>query len=152
MSKNLQPPVLKDFPNTHFYPEARLIMWHPRGVLDDALADKIVQFIETEEHRDSAPFHRYTDFSGLTQIRLQFGHTFRISEQRRAGHTGEQVKSAFYCNWIIGHGMAHLYEVLMEGSPIRVRAFRSREAAAAWLDVPAVILLPDDSGEEIHAG
>ena len=144
MSEHPPLQILKAFPHTHFYPEARLITWHPRGILDDTLADRIVDFLESEEEGNDIPFHRYTDFSALTDIHLRIGHTFRLAERRRDRYTGKPVKSAFFCDWIIGSGIANLYEALMAGGPIQVRAFRSREAAAAWLDVPMVILLPND--------
>ena len=37
--------LLKTFPHTRYYPEWRLATWHPRGLFDDALADKIVGVI-----------------------------------------------------------------------------------------------------------
>ena len=138
------PSVLKDFPGTRYHAEARLVTWHPRGVLDDELADRIIEFIEAEERIADAPFHRYTDFGGLTEIHLKFGHAFKIAERRRAGYAGESVKSAFFSDWVIGFGFARLYQELMAGGPIQVRAFRSREAAAEWLGVPEDILLPDE--------
>ena len=138
------PAVLKDFPDTRYHAEAHLVTWHPRGVLDDELADRIIAFIEAEERIADAPFHRYMDLNGLTEIRLKFGHVFQISERRRAGYAGEPVKSAFCCEWAIGLGMARLYQELMQGGPIEVRAFRSREAAAQWLGVPEDILLPNE--------
>jgi hypothetical protein len=138
------PAILKDIPGTRFHAEANLVTWHPTGVFDDDLADRIVDFIESEERLADEPFRRFTDFSGLTEIRLTFGHVFQISERRRAGYTGnERVKSAFFCDWIFGFGIAHTYEVLMEGGPIKVRAFRTRQNAAEWLGVPLHLLQPN---------
>jgi hypothetical protein len=136
--------IMKDFPHTRYHAEARLVTWHPRGMLDDELADKVVAFVEAEESLADAPFHRFTDFSGLTEVHLKIGHTFRIAEQRRADYAGrDRVKSAFFSDRIISFGIARLYEELMAGSAVEVRAFRTREAAAEWLGVPVEILLPD---------
>jgi hypothetical protein len=135
--------ILSGFPHTRWHPEVRLLTWHPQGVLDDELADRILEFVELEEHVADGPFHRYADLNGLTHIRLKFGHSFQIAERRRSGYAGQPVKSAFFCDWIIGFGMARLYEELMRDAPIDVRAFRQREEAAQWLDVPVDILLPD---------
>ena len=99
--------------------------------------------LESEERIADAPFHRYTDFYGLTEIRLKFGHAFQIAEHRRTGYAGEPVKSAFVSDWVIGLGIARMYAALMEGAPIEVRAFRSRDAAAEWLAVPVDILRPN---------
>ena len=34
--------VLKDFPGTRYYPKFHLTTWHPRGILDPALAEKVI--------------------------------------------------------------------------------------------------------------
>jgi len=39
--------LLKTFPHTRYYPEWRMVTWHPRGLFDDALADKISGVIGT---------------------------------------------------------------------------------------------------------
>jgi len=125
-----------------YYPEARLVTAHPRGVFDDEVADRIIEFIESQEHIAETPFHRYMDFNGLTEIHLKVGHVFNLAEHRRADYVGERVKSAFVSDWVVGLGIARMYERLMEGAPIEVRAFRSRTAAAEWLGVREEILHP----------
>jgi hypothetical protein len=133
----------KGISDTRYHPQARLLTWHPRGVFDDDVADRAVEFIESNEQTAGVPFHRYADFSCLTEIRLTFGHVFQIAERRRATYAArEPVKSAFFCEWPFGFGIARTYEALMEGALIEVRAFRTREAAAEWLGVPGDILLP----------
>ena len=138
------PALLKDFPYTRWHPEVRLLAWHPRGILDDELAESALTFIETEERIADGPFDRYVDFSGLTDIRLAFGHTFEIAERRMAAYAGrEPVKSAVFCNWIIGQGVARLYAELTKGGLIDVRVFHTRDGAAEWLGVTVDILQPD---------
>ena len=132
--------LLKTFPHTRYYPDWRLLTWHPRGLFDDALADKIIGAVGSEEHVEEVPFHRYTDFSGLTHIRLKVGHVFQIAKDRRAAP--EAVKSAFFSDTTVGLGIARMYEALMEEATIQVRAFRERAAAAEWLGVPLEILQP----------
>ena len=51
------------------------------------------------------------------------------------------MRSAFFCESITGFGIARLYETLMGGGLIEVRAFRSRADAAEWLHVPESMLL-----------
>ncbi len=130
--------LLEAFPYTRYYPEWRLLTWHPRGVFDDALADKIIGMVGSEERVEEVPFHRYTDFSGLTHIRLKVGHVFQIAKHRRGAP--EPVKSAFFSDTTVGLGIARMYEALMEEATIQVRAFRERPAAAEWLGVPLEIL------------
>jgi hypothetical protein len=132
--------LLKTFPHTRYYPEWRLLTWHPRGLFDDALADKIIVAVGSEEHVEEVPFHRYTDFSGLTHIRLKVGHVFDVAKLRRT--VSEPVKSAFFSDTTVGLGIARMYEALMEEATIQVRAFRERGVAAEWLGVPLEVLQP----------
>jgi hypothetical protein len=44
-----------------FRKELSLIVWKPRGILDQLLVNEIVAFIETAEGRASKPFNRFTD-------------------------------------------------------------------------------------------
>jgi hypothetical protein len=132
--------LLKTFPHTRYYPEWRLLTWHPRGLFDDALADKIIVAVGSEECVEEVPFHRYTDFSGLTHIRLKVGHVFDVAKLRRT--VSEPVKSAFFSDTTVGLGIARMYEALMEEATIQVRAFRERGMAAEWLGVPLEVLQP----------
>lgn len=137
--------ILIGFPRARYHPEWELITWHPRGVLDDKLVDEIVAFAEIQERVTTAPpFNRFTDLSGLTDIRLKVGHLFEVAEKRRAAtHGRPSVKSAFFCDKMVGFGIARMYEALMEGSSIHARSFRDRQAAAEWLEVPLEALLEE---------
>jgi hypothetical protein len=104
--------LLKTFPHTRHHPEWRLLTWHPRGLFDDALADKLIEVIGSEERVEKVPFHRYADFSGLTHIRLKVGHVFDVAKLRRG--VSELVKSAFFSDTTVGLGIARMYEALME--------------------------------------
>jgi hypothetical protein len=128
---------LASFPGASFDAVRRLMIWRPRGVLDDDLADQVIAFVSTQERLLDGPFNRFTDLSGLTQIRLQIGHVFDFAVQRRAAATElSPVKSAIYSGSIVGFGIAHLYASLMEGAAIEVRPFRTQAAAAEWLELP----------------
>jgi hypothetical protein len=48
--------ILKDFPATRYYLKFHLTTWYLTGILDEALAEKIVAFIEWEEYIQEAPF------------------------------------------------------------------------------------------------
>jgi hypothetical protein len=145
MNSALPPAILKAFPNTRYFPEWRLVTWHPTGDLNDELADRFLEFMETEERTENGTFHRFTDFNGLSDIRLKVGHVFELVERRRSGYQGEPVKSALFSDWMVGFGIAKMYETLMAGAAIEVRAFREREAVAEWLGVPVEILLPSET-------
>ena len=132
--------ILKDFPGTRYYPKFHLTTWHPTGILDEALAEKVIEFVEREEYIQEAPFHRYLDLSGFTEIRVRPKHIIEIA--RRRGIVRQAVKSAFFADNPIGLAIAQVYEGLMEGATISVRAFNNPDFAAEWLEVPVQILFP----------
>jgi hypothetical protein len=138
--------IALQFPQTRYHPAEELITWHPVGLLDDELLDKIMEFIRIQEEIEEAPpFDRFADLSHLTSIRLQLGHVFKIAAERTAASRGRRVvKSAIVCDKVVGFGIARMYETLMEGSSIQVRAFRDRAAAAEWLAVPLEALSEDE--------
>jgi len=131
--------ILKDFPGTRYYPKFRLTTWHLTGILDEPLAEKVIQFVEWEEYIQAAPFDRYIDLSGFTEIRAKPDQIFEIARRRRI--VRQRVKSAFFADNPISLAIAQVYEQLMQGATmIRVRAFCNRDFAAEWLEVPVQIL------------
>jgi hypothetical protein len=48
-----------------FRKDLSLILWKPRGVLDQSTVNEIVAFIEAVEKRNSKPFNRFADLSAL---------------------------------------------------------------------------------------
>jgi hypothetical protein len=144
MSEEAQAIICKNFPGAFFRPEVQLLLWRPQGLFDEELGDRMLEFLEREEQRTGPPFHRYADLTCITDIRLRFGHTYQVAERRKSGYQGEPVKSAIFCDWIIGFGLARMYEALMEGAALQVKAFRKREEAAEYLGVPVThLLFPD---------
>ena len=126
--------IRKAFPSTWFYPRWHLLTWYPRGVLNEAFADQVIEFIEMEESIQEAPFDRYADLSGLTHIRIGIDHIIHIARRRRK--VKQPAKSALFADNPMTFGVAHLYELLMSDAMIEVRAFKERRAAAQWLEVP----------------
>ncbi len=133
--------ILKNFPGTRYYPQFKITTWHPRGILDEPLADKIIAFIEWEEYVQEAPFDRYTDLSGITDLRISINHVIETARRRRIAR--EPVKSAFFADKPITLSLAQMYERLMLGATmITVRSFDDRQIAADWLEIPLSILQP----------
>jgi hypothetical protein len=137
-----EPAIIKLLPYTRFYPQYHLATWHPRGVFDEKLADRVVEFSEMEERESQAPFDRFADLGLLSEITLSFDHLFGVAQHRRHAYAGEPFKMAICSEEMAGFAIARMYEALMEGSKIEVRAFLTRESAAHWLGVPVEILLP----------
>jgi len=141
VSEEIIESVLKDFPHAVYYPKFRLMTWHPIGIFDGALADKVREFIEWEEHMQDASFNRYTDLSGVTEVQISLQRLLEAARQRR--RVLQAVNSAIFADKKYSFLIAQIYESLMEEAvAINVRAFRERESAAQWLDVPVAILCP----------
>ena len=126
--------IRKAFPGTWFYPRWHLLTWYPRGVLNEAFADQVIEFIQMEESIQEAPFDRYADLSGLTHIRIGIDHLIHTARRRRK--VKQPAKSALFADNPMTFGVAHSYELLMSDAMIEVRAFKERRAAAHWLEVP----------------
>jgi hypothetical protein len=126
--------IRKAFPRTWFHPRWHLLTWYPLGVLNEAFADQVIEFIQMEESIQEAPFDRYADLSGLTHIRIGIDHLIHTARRRR--RVKQPAKSALFADNPMIFGVAHSYELLMSDAMIEVRAFKERTAAAAWLEVP----------------
>jgi len=130
--------IRKAFPRTWYHPRWHLLTWYPRGVLNEAFADQVIDFIEMEERIQEAPFDRYADLSGLTHIRIGIDHVIDTARQRR--RVKQPAKSALFADNPMSFSVADSYELLMSDAMIEVRAFKQREAAATWLEVPLKVL------------
>jgi hypothetical protein len=126
--------IRKAFPRTWYHSKWRLLTWFPLGVLNEAFADQVIEFIEMEERIQEAPFDRYADLSGLTHIRIGIDHIIHTARRRR--NVRQPVKSALFADNPLSFSVAHSYELLMCDAMIEVRAFNKRTAAAEWLEVP----------------
>lgn len=141
------PEEFKEFPGLRYHREFHLLTWHPVGVLDDVILDGVIAFIKQLELSIGDSFNRFSDLSGLVDIKVKFGHAFQIAQHQREFHAGERVKSVLYSERLVGLGMARMYESLMQDGPIDVRVCPTREAAAEWLGVPAEPLQPPEESE-----
>ncbi|PYI45149.1 MAG: hypothetical protein DME27_06240 [Verrucomicrobia bacterium] len=118
-----------------------LILWKPRGILDESLVNEIVVFIDTAEARASKPFNRFADLSALDAVDLNFKFVFHIALHRRlASAPRPPVKSAFYVTSPATTHYAKLHAMLTDYSPLDVALFTNRAAAAKWLGVPVETL------------
>ena len=141
--KEKPPPVIrKGFPRTWYYPKWQLLVWFPRGVLNEAFADQVFAFIEMEERIQDAPFDRYCDLSGLSDVRTRLEHIIKNARRRRK--VKQPVRTALFADRRDILEVAQTYEHLMDGAMIEVRAFQARAAAAQFLEVPVAALeVPD---------
>ena len=132
-------------PDVTFHAEERLLVWRPRGIVDEKIVNQITTFIGSIEAASKTPFNRFTDTTLLDSFDLSFDYIFHIGLYRSmscAGHP--KVKSAFLVKWGKSDHQAKLYALLTERSSLDVRLFGELSAAAKWLDVPVALLRPAD--------
>lgn len=124
-----------------FRKDLSLILWKPRGVLDQSTVNEMVEFIEAVEKRSSKPLDRFNDLSALDAVDLNFEFVFHVALGRRVSAAPKPaVKSAFYVTSPATTHYAKLHAVLTDYSPLDVALFTDRGAAAKWLGVPLEVL------------
>jgi hypothetical protein len=137
--------VLPGPADLRYYPAHDLVAWRPEGVLEDELLDAIGEWIYAAE-RTSPSFERFIDLSRITSVAVRTSHVFDFARKRTEQFGGPRpVKSVVFSEDWVGFGIARMYESLMEGASIEVRAFRDRAKAAEWLEVPAEVLKLEDN-------
>src|SRR5437868_13412422 len=72
--------------------DARLFIWRPRGVLDEAVVNKILAFIADQEGKFGRAFNRFTDMSGLDAVDLTFKYVFHVALFRRLSRAGRETE------------------------------------------------------------
>jgi hypothetical protein len=124
-------------PDIEFHDDIRLLIYRPRGVIDEAAVKKIISVLEDLEAKSEKPFNRFSDTLGADEVELNFKYVIQVSLCRRLSYTGHPpVKSAILAtdSTMIHYGRLHA--LLTQGSPINVRVFKDRQEAADWLNVP----------------
>jgi hypothetical protein len=122
--------------HVYFRPEISLLLWAPQGILDEKAVNWILAFIRDEEAQTDAHELRFIDTTALTAVELNFRYVFHVALYRRMSRQGRRsLKSAFL---IKNEAFAHyfkLHALLTDHSPLHVRLFEDKEAAAKWLNV-----------------
>src|SRR5215203_2959045 len=120
---------------------AQLFVWRPRGVLDEAKTNKVVLFLTDQETKFGRAFNRFTDLSALDALDLSFKYVLQIALYRRLARMGkEPIKSAFFVTSPAVARYVKLHAMLTDHSPLQVKIFQERAAAAEWLDVSIELL------------
>jgi hypothetical protein len=135
--------------DVQFDEDVRLIVWRPRGVIDEAALNKVLGSLEDLEAKLPEPFNRFSDTLDADEVELNFKYIIQVSLHRRHAYAGRPpVKSAILAtdSTIIHYGKVHA--LLTQGSPITARVFQAREEAAKWLGVPIELLAAAPSGEK----
>jgi len=124
-------------PDVYFRPDIRLLLWKPRGVLNEKVVNKIIAFIRDAEAKSDASELRFVDTAMLTAIELNFRYVFHVALYRRMSRKDRSpIKSAFLVKKPEFAHYFKLHALLTNHSPLQVRLFEDRAAAAEWLGVP----------------
>src|SRR2546430_1820422 len=123
--------------DVEFHEDIRLLIYRPRGLIDEPAIKKVVSVLEDLEAKLQEPFNRFSDTLAADEVELNFKYVIQVSLCRRLAYAGHPpVKSAILAtdSTMIHYGRLHA--LLTQGSPINVRIFQDREEAAQWLGVP----------------
>src|SRR5436305_1789624 len=131
-------------PEIEFHRDIRLLVYRPRGLIDEAAINRIIGVIENLEAASKEPFNRFSDTVGADAVDLNFEYIISVSLYRRRFYDKRPpIKSAILATdaTLIHYGKVHA--LLTQGSPINVRVFQNRSEIAQWLNVPIERLTPD---------
>ena len=124
-------------PDVEFHEDIRLLVYRPRGSIDEPAINKVMAVIEGLEAETQEPFNRFSDTSETHEVELNFRYVIHVSLHRRLTHAGHApVKSAILATDSTLIHYARLLALLTQGSSINVRVFQDRNEAAQWLHVP----------------
>ena len=118
-----------------FHRDINLMVWQPRGTLDETYVDTMIEMIEQAEEDANAPFNRYTDLSRVDVVSVSFDYVFKVSLYRRIIYAGMPVKSAFYVTDRPTAEIALTHAVVSQDSLLLVKVFLDPADAAEWLGV-----------------
>ena len=122
-------------PDVMFHHDPRLMVWRPRGIVNEKAINDVLAFMGKEESASDKPFNRFTDALSVESVDLNFRYIFHISLFRRLSYAGWPVKSAILVTREDFLHYSKLHQILTQGSSIQVRIFQERNAAAKWLVV-----------------
>jgi hypothetical protein len=132
---------MKLLPEIEFHPDIRLLVYRPRGLIDEAAINEVISVIEDFEAATQKPFNRFSDTTDTHEVELNFRYVIHVALHRRLSHKGRApVKSAILATDATLVHYARLLALLTEGSSIKVRVFQDRKEAAKWLGVPLELL------------
>ena len=138
--------AMKPPSEVEFLEEAHLLIWRPRGILDEAAVNKVLVDLLRRETMAAQPFNRYCDLSAIESFHLTFKYVFHAALHRRLSYVWhEQIKSFYVTHPEAAH-LVKIHALVTDLSPLKVEMFEEREAAAKWLCVPVELLLPKASG------
>jgi hypothetical protein len=82
-------------PEIEFHEDIRLLIYRPRGLLNEAAINKVLSALEDLETKLQEPFNRFSDTLAADEVELNFKYVIQFSLHRRLAYAGHPpVKSA----------------------------------------------------------
>ena len=135
-------PAMNLPPDVEFHEDIPLLVFRPRGLLNEASINKVMGVLGDLEAKLEEPFNRFCDTLEADAVDLNFQYIIHISLYRRMSYAGRPpVKSAILATDATAIHYGRLHAVLTQGSPIQVRVFEDRDVVAKWLGVPVERLI-----------
>ena len=130
-----------------FHAEHRLLIWRPRGLLDEKIVSDVVAALNQLEMELHEPFNRFSDAEGIEQVNLNYEYVISVALYRRFAYAQRPpIKSAILATDPQLIHYAQLHALLTRGSPIDVRIFPDdRAAVAQWLQAPLELIAPEST-------
>jgi hypothetical protein len=122
--------------NLEFEEDIRLLVWRPRGSLNEAAVNKVLAALGDLEASTQEPFDRYSDTTLVKPVDLNFRYVIHVSLYRRFSYANRPIKSAILAKDATAIHYGRLHALLTQGSAINVRVFDDRNEVALWLGVP----------------
>jgi len=124
-------------PEVEFHADICLLVYRPRGVINESSINKVISILSDLEGEQSEPFNRFLDTLAADEIDLNYQHIIQVSLFRRLSYAGKPpVKSAILATDSAMTHYAQLHSLMTRDSPINAEVFHERETAAKWLGVP----------------
>ena len=128
-------------PDIEFHEDISLLIYRPKGLINEAEINRVIGVIEGIEAGSQQPFNRFSDTSEAHEVELNFHYVIQASLHRRLAYKGRApVKSAILATDSTIVHYARLLILLTQGTSIKVRVFQDRGEAAKWLGVPVELL------------
>ena len=123
-------------PDIEFHEDVRLLIYRPKGLINEAEINRVIDVIEGIEAASQQPFNRFSDTSETHEVELNFRYVIDVSLHLRLAHAGRPpVKSAILATDSTIIHYARLLVLLTQGTSIKVQVFQDRKVAAEWLNV-----------------
>jgi len=134
-----------------FHAGHRLLVWRPRGLLDEKVFSEVIATVGQLEWELHEPFNRFSDTAGVSAVDINYEYVFTVARYRRFAYADRPpIKSAILATHPTLVDYGRLHALVTGGSSIDVRVFPDdRPAVAQWLDVPVELIAADSTSSSM---